>query len=195
MRKLFIMCILGSILSGCSSKPKVQEFDPVAPEVAGSSVPSGSIETVRQSPEVRVYHLGRMVDRDNPYIMHEASTIYVLSDSGAWNLSPNYPPRDARHNRSVTLEGPLTAEKILEIQTLRATNSLMLNLGDQLVKSHNDFVADKKRREQEAKSKSSTETALKKEIEQLRNLSRQQAQKLVELELKLKESNLRRNTK
>lgn len=195
MRMIAQTVLSALLLCGCSSKPKVQEFDPVAPEVAGSSVPSGSIETVRQSPEVRVYHLGRMVDRDNPNIMHEASTIYVLSDSGTWNLSPNYPPRDARHNRTITLEGPLTAEKILEIQTLRATNSLMLNLGDQLVKSHNDFVADKKRREQEAKSKSSTETALKKEIEQLRNLSRQQAQKLVELELKLKESNLRRNTK
>ena len=195
MRKLFIMSVLGLLISGCSSKPKVQEFDPVAPEVAGSSVPSGSIETVRQSPEVRVYHLGRMVDRDNPNIMHEASTIYVLSDSGAWNLSPNYPPRDARHNRSITLEGPLTAEKFLEIQTLRATNSLMLNLGDKLVQSHNEFVADKKRREQETKSKSSTETALKKEIEELRNSSRQQAQKIVELELKLKETNLRRNTK
>ena len=54
--------------------------------------------------------------------------------------------------------------------------------------------AAEKRREQEAKSKNSTETALKKEIEELRNSSRQQAQKIVELELKIKENNLQRRT-
>ena len=189
--RMFALTVLSALLlCGCSSKPKVQEFDPVAPEVAGSSVPSGSIETVRQSPDVRVYHLGRMIDPNNPNIMHEASTIYVLSDSGAWNLSPNYPPRDPRHNRSITLEAPLTAEKIMEIRTLRATNSLMLDLGNKLVQTHNDLVAEKKKREKEAKTKTDSESVLQEQIRKLQEISKKQAQKIVELELKIKETNL-----
>lgn len=195
MKMLSVIILSAIFLCGCSSKPKVQEFAPVAPEVAGSSVPSGSIETVRQSPDVRVYHLGRRVDPNNPNIMLEASTMYVLSDSGAWNLSPNYAPRDPRHNRTVTLEGPLTAEKIMEIRTLRATNSLMLDLGDKLVKTHNELVAEKKKREQETKTKTDSESVLREEIKKLQETSQRQAQKIVELELKIKESNLLRRTK
>ena len=72
------------VLTGCASKKHTapREFDAVSPEVAGTAVPQGSLESVRSSGNIRVYHKGRYVDPGNPNIMHEAGEMYVLADSG-----------------------------------------------------------------------------------------------------------------
>ncbi|MEI3006413.1 MAG: hypothetical protein V8T87_17680 [Victivallales bacterium] len=129
-------CLLCALLTGCrSGKEKQEEYDAVHPDVAGSAVPRGSMDTVRGGQQVRVYQTGRYVDPNNPNLMHEASTLYVLADSGVWNTSPNYAPLDPRHNRSITVSAPLTAEKQLEIQELRKTNEIMRRLGNELIRT------------------------------------------------------------
>ena len=109
---LIFVLIFIFLSAGCTSKRTApQEFDAVSPEVAGTAVPQGSLESVRSGGNVRVYHKGRYVDPANPNIMHEAGEMYVLTDSGAWNLSPNNSPLSPEFNRMITVSPPLDAEK------------------------------------------------------------------------------------
>ncbi len=190
-RILFLFLPLLAVCAGCASKKvaPVQTFEPVPPEVAGSAVPSGSIETVYNTGNVRVYQLGRRIDPQHPNIMHEAGQMYVLSDSGNWNLSPNYPPLDPRHNRSITIPAPLAAEKMLEIKTLQANNELMEKLGDALVKTHNELLKEKESAAKSAENYKQAEKELKAQLAALKAQSELQARKLVELQLMLERRN------
>lgn len=196
--KIMPLCVAGCLLAlaGCTAKQdsaqnKAQEFDALHPEVAGSSVPRGSVDTVRSGTDIRVYHMGRRVDPANPKIMHEAGTMYVLADSGAWNLSPNYAPLDSRHNRVVTIPAPLTAEKQLEVKELQKTNTIMLQLGQALVQTRNMLIqSEKKATESEAAYKKS-EAELISKLDALEKSYKLQAQKLAELQLKLEEKGIR----
>ena len=76
MRIMITACLLCALLTGCrSGKEKQEEYDAVHPDVAGSAVPRGSMDTVRGGQQVRVYQTGRYVDPNNPNLMHEASTL------------------------------------------------------------------------------------------------------------------------
>lgn len=76
MRIMITAFLLCALLTGCrSGKEKQEEYDAVHPDVAGSAVPRGSMDTVRGGQQVRVYQTGRYVDPNNPNLMHEASTV------------------------------------------------------------------------------------------------------------------------
>ena len=189
MRIMITACLLCALLTGCrSGKENQEEYDAVHPDVAGSAVPRGSMDTVRGGQQVRVYQTGRYVDPNNPNLMHEASTLYVLADSGVWNTSPNYAPLDPRHNRSITVSAPLTAEKQLEIQELRKTNEIMRRLGNELIRTKERLKESLERTNTLEKCIVEQGDALQKKIEEYEARNKLQAKRLSELELKL-ESN------
>jgi len=188
MFRLIFISIFIFLLSGCASKKRTapQEFDAVSPEVAGTAVPQGSLESVRSSGNVRVYHKGRYVDPGNPNIMHEAGEMYVLTDSGAWNLSPNNSPLSPEFNRMITVSPPLDAAKSLEIMHLIKTNKLMMQLGEALVNTRNEMLAGRKRENAKNANLQKTLKILTNRLEQLERTNNQIIRKMSEMELKIK---------
>ena len=190
MNRLSAGFIIFSILvlsTGCASKKTApQEFDAVSPEVAGTAVPQGSLESVRSSGNIRVYHKGRYVDPGNPNIMHEAGEMYVLTDSGAWNLSPNNSPLSPEFNRMITVSPPLDAAKSLEIMHLIKTNKLMQQLGEALVNTRNEMLAGRKRENAKNANLQKTLKILTNRLEQLERTNNQIIRKMSEMELKIK---------
>ena len=188
MFRLIFISIFIFLLSGCASKKRTapQEFDAVSPEVAGTAVPQGSLESVRSSGNVRVYHKGRYVDPGNPNIMHEAGEMYVLTDSGAWNLSPNNSPLSPEFNRMITVSPPLDAAKSLEIMHLIKTNKLMQQLGEALVNTRNEMLAGRKRENAKNANLQKTLKILTNRLEQLERTNNQIIRKMSEMELKIK---------
>ena len=188
MFRLILISIFIFLLSGCASKKRTapQEFDAVSPEVAGTAVPQGSLESVRSSGNVRVYHKGRYVDPGNPNIMHEAGEMYVLTDSGAWNLSPNNSPLSPEFNRMITVSPPLDAAKSLEIMHLIKTNELMMQLGQTLVNTRNEILAERKREKVKNADLQKTLNNITSRLEQLEKNNLQLIRKISEMELKIK---------
>ena len=187
MFRLIFISIFIFLLSGCASKKRTapQEFDAVSPEVAGTAVPQGSLESVRSSGNVRVYHKGRYVDPGNPNIMHEAGEMYVLTDSGAWNLSPNNSPLSPEFNRMITVSPPLDAAKSLEIMHLIKTNKLMMQLGEALVNTRNEMLAGRKRENAKNADLQKTLNNITARLEKLEKSNNQIMRKMSEMELKI----------
>ena len=190
MNRLSACFIVLSILvlsTGCASKKQTapQEFDAVSPEVAGTAVPQGSLESVRSSGNIRVYHKGRYVDPGNPNIMHEAGEMYVLTDSGAWNLSPNNSPLSPEFNRVITVSPPLDAAKSLEIMHLVKTNELMHKLGEALVNARNEMLSERKRQKASNSDLQKTLNNLTSRLEQLEKNNHLLIRKMSEMELKI----------
>lgn len=190
MNRLSACFIVLSILvlsTGCASKKQTapQEFDAVSPEVAGTAVPQGSLESVRSSGNIRVYHKGRYVDPGNPNIMHEAGEMYVLADSGTWNLSPNNSPLAPEFNRMITVSPPLDAAKSLEIMHLIKTNELMQKLGEALVNTRNEMLAERKREKANNADLQKTLNNLTSRLEQLEKNNHLLIRKMSEMELKI----------
>lgn len=190
MNRLSACFIVLSILvlsTGCASKKQTapQEFDAVSPEVAGTAVPQGSLESVRSSGNIRVYHKGRYVDPGNPNIMHEAGEMYVLTDSGAWNLSPNNSPLSPEFNRVITVSPPLDAAKSLEIMHLVKTNELMHKLGEALVNTRNEMLSERKRQKASNADLQKTLNNLTSRLEQLEKNNHLLIRKMSEMELKI----------
>ena len=189
MKRLFRLFVISNfifLLTGCGSKRTApQEFDAVSPEVAGTAVPQGSLESVRSEGNVRVYHKGRYVDPANPNIMHEAGEMYVLADSGTWNLSPNNSPLSPEFNRMITVSAPLDAAKSLEIMSLIKTNELMLQLGKALADTRNEMLNT---RQQDKKTNADLQKTLgniMSRLEQLEKANNLTIRKMSEMEIKI----------
>jgi len=175
------------LMTGCASKKKTapQEFDAVSPEVAGTAVPQGSLESVRSEGNVRVYHKGRYVDPANPNIMHEAGEMYVLADSGAWNLSPNNSPLSPEFNRMITVSPPLDAAKSLEIMNLIKTNELMMQLGKAMADTRNELLAERKQDKKNNEDLQKTLGNIMSRLEQLEKANNQIMRKMSEMDIKI----------
>ncbi len=183
---LILVLIFIFLSTGCASKRTApQEFDAVSPEVAGTAVPQGSLESVRSEGNVRVYHKGRYVDPANPNIMHEAGEMYVLADSGAWNLSPNNSPLSPEFNRMITVSPPLDAAKSLEIMNLIKTNELMMQLGKAMADTRNELLAERKLDKAKNEKLQKTLESLGARLEQLEKANNQIMRKMSEMEIKI----------
>jgi hypothetical protein len=88
LRLLFSLGVLA--LAGCaSSKPDVTYMNP-AP-VAGNTVASNSIESVRTQDVVKAYPNGRYVDPNDGNTMYGQGVAYQVQQNGSWNLNNNDP--------------------------------------------------------------------------------------------------------
>ena len=77
-------------LAGCaSSKPDVTYMNPTP--VAGDTVASNSIESVRTQDVVKAYPNGRYVDPNDANTMYGQGVAYQVQQNGSWNLNNNDP--------------------------------------------------------------------------------------------------------
>jgi hypothetical protein len=77
-------------LAGCaSSKPDVTYMNPTP--VAGNTVASNSIESVRTQDVIKAYPNGRYVDPNDGNVMYGQGVAYQVQQNGSWNLNNNDP--------------------------------------------------------------------------------------------------------
>ena len=111
--------------------------------------------------------------------------MYVLTDSGAWNLSPNNSPLSPEFNRVITVSAPLDAAKSLEIMHLVKTNELMQKLGEMLVNTRNEMLSERKRENTKNAELQKTLNNITARLEQLENANNQIIRKMSEMEIKI----------
>jgi hypothetical protein len=86
----FALSLTVLALAGCaSSKPDVTYMNP-AP-VAGNTVASNSIESVRTQDVIKAYPNGRYVDPNDGNVMYGQGVAYQVQQNGNWNLNNNDP--------------------------------------------------------------------------------------------------------
>jgi hypothetical protein len=79
-------------LAGCSSEAVVEKAVPIQEnQVAGTALDLQDTENVRYGEALKAYPVGRYEDPNNPYVLHEAHTIYRAEEPPRWNLNPNAP--------------------------------------------------------------------------------------------------------
>ena len=89
MKWTYLLPLLG--LAGCST-PQADTTVPVQEnQVAGTALDLQNTENLRYGEQLKAYPVGRYEDPNNPYVLHEAHTIYRAEQASRWNLNPNAP--------------------------------------------------------------------------------------------------------
>lgn len=100
MGKIIIALMITVVVVGCNSRPKKIRKQ-VTKVVAGTTVPTREVQTVRGYEIVKEYSLGRRIDPNNPNIMYGPGKMHVITRSPTWNLRPNNPvdvsPTTSKH--------------------------------------------------------------------------------------------------
>lgn len=116
-----------ALLTGCSSPHVIHMPSPVA----GTTLSPDQAEAVRYPEDVKGYPVGRYVDPNNDFVMHEAHVIYRVETTAKWNLHPNGPPAisfgpplaivdSAKYN------APVNAEVVAEVDKQKAATQALL---------------------------------------------------------------------
>ena len=98
MKTKIILPVLALTLAGCQNlttkasrvPPPPPVVQPPAP-VAGTELDQNNMEKVRLGESLKAYPVGRLVDPNDPDVMHEAHTVYRREAGANWNLNPNAP--------------------------------------------------------------------------------------------------------
>lgn len=126
-------------LTSCASHPKARVIQ-MPPSVPGTILPTETVGTVRYPENVKAYPVGRYIDPNDGFVMHEQHTIYRVETTAKWNLHPNGPAAapmgpplgviDTAHRDS-----PINAEIIAEINKQKAATKALLNQGGKIDQS------------------------------------------------------------
>lgn len=129
MNRLLLLLGMSVVLAGCAS-------DPVEPPRVMVPVTTalGSNSEVRNRGIVKEYDVGRVRDKDNPAILHEAHTVYEVAKEPAFQIARNPIPDP---NRAGVLTEELEAklrEMEEERQLVKATLSHLIQTNTALAK-------------------------------------------------------------
>ena len=98
MKTRILWLIPALALAGCETLPTPTAKTPSPPPaepaptpVAGTELDQNNSEKVRVSESLKAYPVGRLVDPNDPNVMHEAHTVYRREAGTNWNLNPNAP--------------------------------------------------------------------------------------------------------
>jgi len=98
MKTKLILPVLALALAGCQNMTKEATKAPPPPPVvqppapvAGTEIDQNNMEKVRLGESLKAYPVGRLVDPNDPDLMHEAHTVYRREAGANWNLNPNAP--------------------------------------------------------------------------------------------------------
>ena len=97
--KIKILLLVSALaLAGCETltkqtakAPPPPSMEPAPAPVAGTELDQNNTEKVRVSESLKAYPVGRLVDPNDPNVMHEAHTVYRREAGSNWNLNPNAP--------------------------------------------------------------------------------------------------------
>jgi len=84
MKSLIISLSL-VFLTSCASKPSGTIA--VRP-LPAANMPEEKALSIRYPEASRAYQIGRYVDPNNPFVMHETHTLYRVEETSRWNLHP-----------------------------------------------------------------------------------------------------------
>ena len=84
MKSIVLTSIL-VCLAGCASKPSGAIAMRPLP---AANMPEDKAHSIRYAETSRAYHIGRYVDPNNPFVMHETHTLYRVEETSRWNLHP-----------------------------------------------------------------------------------------------------------
>jgi len=98
MKIKILLLVPALALAGCETltkqtakAPPPPPMQPAPAPVAGTELDQNNTEKVRVSESLKAYPVGRLVDPDDPNVMHEAHTVYRREAGSNWNLNPNAP--------------------------------------------------------------------------------------------------------
>jgi hypothetical protein len=138
MKKLLIYIPL-ILLPACASKnPVVVHMPPV---VTGNALSTADMESVRYNENLKAYPVGRYVDPNDGFVMHEAHTIYRVETTAKWNLHPNvypYAPGSLPGGPVVGIidpahsDSPVTPEVVAEVDRQKAATQSLIAQGQRM---------------------------------------------------------------
>lgn len=138
MKKILIYIPLILLPACASKKPVVVHMPPV---VAGNTLSTADMELVRYSENLKAYPVGRYVDPNDGFVMHEAHTIYRVETTAKWNLHPNvypYAPGNLPGGPVVGIidpahsDSPITPEVIAEVDRQKAATQALIAQGQRM---------------------------------------------------------------
>jgi len=127
MKTYFLIALV--ILTGCSSTRVVQ-----MPPTPATTLAPEQAQSVRYSESVKGYPIGRYVDPNNGFVMHETHTVYRVETTAKWNLHPNGSPAvslgpPVTMIDSAKYAAPLNAEVVAEVNKQKAATQALLERG------------------------------------------------------------------
>jgi len=134
MKTLYLIPVI--LLTACASNRRPTVVDMPRP-VAGTTMPSEGIESVRYSENIKAYNVGRYVDPTSRLVMHERHVVYRVETTAKWNLHPTAPATVA-FGPAVQIidparkDGPTTAEVIAEVNRQKAATQAVIQQGQRL---------------------------------------------------------------
>jgi hypothetical protein len=135
MKLLFIIPLV--FLTACASRPTVVKMPAAVP---GTVMPSEGAESVRYSENIKAYPVGRYVDPNNSFVMHERHTVYRVETTAKWNLHPNGPASIPLGPPLGIIDAakygaPVSAEVLAEVNKQKATTQALLDQGTRIDKA------------------------------------------------------------
>jgi len=129
------------LLAGCASERVVK----MPPPVSGRVLPPEQQEAVRYPESVKAYPVGRYVDPNNRFVMHEQHTIYRVETTTKWNLHPDGSPAVSLGPPvaivdSAKCPAPVNAEVIAEVNKQRAATQALLDQNARLNRSFSQLT-------------------------------------------------------
>jgi hypothetical protein len=137
MKMTFLTLIIAVIVAGCNSPKEIRK--PVTRVVAGKTVPTREVPSIRGYEIVKEYGLGRRIDPNNPNIMYGPCKMYVIRRSPTWNLAPhgpvtNKPFKERIHPLKVKFENMKRQQDLIEER-----NKTTGKIGLELLKISNEL--------------------------------------------------------
>jgi hypothetical protein len=134
MKTIYLIPLL--LLSACASSRTPGSLRMSRP-VPGTTLPGDDIESVRYSENIKAYNVGRYVDPNNAFVMHERHVVYRVETTAKWNLHPNAPATVALGPAVQIIDpaqkdGPTTAEVIAEVNRQKAATQTVIDQGKRL---------------------------------------------------------------
>jgi len=158
--KILTLILPSLCLAACAGRP-FQTTQITPRDVPGTALSPDATPGVRYAENIKAYPVGRYIDPNNPWIMHDGHTIYRVETTAKWNLHPQASPA------SSILRGPVR---------IRDTAASASPVGDELVAELNRQKQATQAVLAGAQSIGNKLTVLSGEVQQTRQLAKQNVQ-------------------
>jgi outer membrane protein assembly factor BamE (lipoprotein component of BamABCDE complex) len=147
MKKTVLALIIAVAVAGCSSPKEIRK--PITRVVAGKTVPTREVPSIRGYEIVKEYGLGRRIDPNNPNIMYGPCKMYVIRRTPTWNLTPhgpvtNKPFKEQIHPLKVKFENMKRQQDLIDERN-KTTGKIgleLLKIRDELQKTSSKKVKE-----------------------------------------------------
>lgn len=121
------------LLSACATHPR--------PVLSLKPLPRAEPASVRLPEVIQQYHVGRLVDLENPEVMHEAHPFYRVEAEARWDLRPGAPGNRGGVAALDPAFSPLPVTDAIqaEVHRQRAATERVMEEGTRLAQSYTEL--------------------------------------------------------